>query len=280
MKAIYISFCLLLTSCITEEKLQKRADQQLAEFQSSSSHKNLLQIAHKEEGAVFTIVHVKQQHYSSMYNKEILRQIKEEENLKKVLGIKEQYYKQILKINSVQKEIYEFLVSSTSEKDFLYVEGRSYPHHYRDAFLKNYIPESILEVNRNLSLKRAYNKPIPDPPYFLGASIFLHQKRKMNVLGAENLALLNLTLSMYQSEKFTAKDIASILAECHEAREDQMIKNMTVNFQDLNYRMSSLRFLVCGSKHDLKNNVKKWNEENPKQKVNLLVFTPSSLSEN
>lgn len=267
-----------MASCVTTEKLQQRVKSQLNDFIEKSEYKSSLSTKIEEKEALYTIIHIRQQHHSSLYNKQILKELEDAQDLSKVTEIKKKYFGQITKINTIQKEIYDFLMASTSQKDFLYVEGRSYPHHYRDAFLSTYVPESIAEISKNLNTKGAFSHPIPDPPHFIGASITIHKERKMNVLGAENLALLNLTLSLYENKKFSENDVAALLKECHEAREDQMIKNMIINFEDLSYRMSSLRFLVCGSKHDFEDNVKKWNEKNPDKKVNLLVFTPPSLN--
>ncbi len=262
---------------MTAEKLQQRSSRQLKEFIESSSMKNLLEIAVQVDDAVYTIVHIKQQHYSDLYTKRVKDQLQQAVDRTKVMELKAKYFQQISKINKVQNEIYNFLVSSTSSKDFLFVEGRSYPHHYRDTFLLKFIPGSIAEANKLLNTKGSFGQPLPDPPYFLGSSIFLHREKKMTVLGAENLALLNLTLSLYESKKLSPSDLAAFIQECHQAREDQMIKNVTVDFTDLNYRMSSLRFLLCGSKHDFRENVEKWNTNNPDKKVNLLVFTPLAL---
>lgn len=268
---------LLCSGCMTVEKLQARTVRQLFEFVSRLGDSRQLTISIQADDALYTIVHIRQQHYSALYNRSIEKQIEEESNPEKIAALKERYFEQICQINAVQKEIYNFLLPATSGKDFLFVEGRSYPHHYRDTFLAEFIPESISDVQKILDQKGDFSRPVPQPPYFLGASMLIHQERKMTVLGAENLALLNLTLSLYENKKLSGAALNSLLKECHEAREDQMIKNVLEDIEDLNYRMSSLRFLICGSKHDFKENIEKWNKANPQKKVNLLVFTPASL---
>ena len=275
LKSLVILACLFLSSCMTSEKLHLRTQGQLTEFLKDKIGQ--LSSAVRVNDALFTIVHLKQQHYSELYTNKIEEQLRAAPDAAGILKIKEQYFSQIVQIDKIQKEIYDFLLASTSSKDFLYVEGRSYPNHYRDAFLSKYIPETKSAANKVLNIKGSFGKFLPEPPFFLGASFLIHKERKMKVLGVENLALLNLTLSLYKSKKLSPADMLQFLKECHEAREDQMIKNMSVEFDDMNYRMSSLRFLICGSKHDLVNNVEKWNKENPHKKANLLEFTPSEL---
>ena len=275
MKILAILIFLLLSSCLTPEELHQRTTRQLTEL--LKGRESQLSPAVIVNEALFTIVHLKQQHYSDLYTKKVEEQLKSAEGEAEIKKIKEQYFSQITQINTIQKEIYDFLQSSTSSRDFLYVEGRSYPHHYRDAFLAKYIPETKSAANKVLNINGSFDKELPEPPFFLGASFPIHKEGKMNVVGAEHLSLLNLTLSLYKSKKLSPADMLKFLKECHEAREDQIIKNMSFEFDDMNYRMSSLRFLVCGSKHDLVNNVEKWNKENPQNKVNLLVFTPSEL---
>lgn len=270
---LYICLC----SCMSPQKFEERAELQKRNFLESVADKWTIKEVLNIKGAKFTLVHIQQQHYSDILTKRLYAELKKEGDLEKLREVKATYFKQLQDINAVQKEIYDFLLSVTNKKDFLYVEGRSFPHHYRDKFLKEYIPSTIEDINKVLNYKELFVHEVPREYYFIGASIPIHQEKRMTVLGVENLSLLNLTLSLYENKKLPKSDLRSFLLECHEAREDQMLKNMSENFEDLPYLMNSIRFLICGSKHSFKKNVEDWNLKNPEKKFNLLTFKPSLL---
>ena len=227
--------------------------------------------------AIYTVVHIQQKHYSDIFTDRIYEELEKESQAFLIKKTQEKYLGQIQNINDVQKQIYKFLINVTTEKDFLYVEGRSFPHRYRDIFIKSYTAKTVSDINKNLNYKGSNTGDLKEPYYFIGASIYLQKERRMHVIGVENLALLNLTLSLYESKNLSNNDLVKLLNECHEAREGEMLKNMAQNFDDLPHLMNSLRFLVCGSKHDFKNNIEDWNVKNPHQKMNLIVFIPDRL---
>ena len=262
---------------MTVEKLEMRTAEQLETFLQKNENKEGLELVHRAENAKFTLVLIKQQHYSEIYNEHVYKQLEVARDKQKIEQLKKDYIVQLLSINKIQKQIYDFVLKETSSRDFLYVEGRPYPNQYRDIYIENYLLDTEKAVTKTLNFKGISSFTMPNPPFFAGASIKLQQERKLTVLGAENLSLLNLTLSLYENEKLPKNDLVKFLEECHEAREDQMLKNIAMIIEDIPYRMSSLRYLVCGSKHDFKNNILKWNEKNADKKFNLLVFTPKSL---
>lgn len=266
---------IFLYGCISPEKLERRTEEQKSDLlkKANGQVSEVLSV----KGAKFTLLHIQQQHYSDIATERCIEKMDKEKSNIKIRNIKAQYLKQIQDINQVQKEIYEFLLHMSTEKDFLYVEGRSFPHHYRDRFLAEYKAKTFEGVNKVFSYKEAFPYTIPEPAYFMGASIPIHEDRRMNVVGAENLSLLNLTLSLYENRRLHRSDLYKFIMECHEAREDQMIKNMAKNFDELPHLMNSIRFLICGSKHDFKKNIEEWNKNNPEQKFNLLVYKPSSI---
>ena len=67
--------------------------------------------------------------------------------------------------------------------------------------------------------------------------------------------------------------------ESNEKREDEIIKNLLVSDPEKSYLEPGSRFLVLGAAHDLKDNVLKWNKENPDKAVSLVTFTPKSLKD-
>ena len=273
----YIGVILALQGCATSERLQQRAAEQVTEFLDKYQQKWSLEVLSKEADARFTVVHIRQQHYSDILTKRTELKFKSERDPVKIARIKNDYLSQLYEINNIQNNIVEFLTEVAGSRDFLYVEGRSFPQPYRDKFLEDYIRDSTAEVSKILNFNGPLKSKIPDPPVFLGASIPLHQSEHMNVIGVENLGLLNLTLSLYENDKLSKADLADFLRECHEVREDQIIKNMAENFDELPFRMNSIRFLICGSKHDFRDNLKKWNKENPERKFNLIIYTPAGL---
>lgn len=275
-----ISLLFLLTifcSCMSVEKKQRRAAHIHQSFiEAHNSLWNIREVV-KVADALYTVVHIQQKHYSDIFTDRVYEELEKERNSDRIQKIKEEYFSQIRNIDEVQKQIHDFLLAVTTEKDFLYVEGRSYPHRYRDIFLKEFTAKTIAAVEKNLNFGNSSIGVLDKPYFFIGASIPIHQQRRMHVVGAENLALLNLTLSLYGSKALSRADVNKLVKECHEARESEMLKSMSKNFDNLPHLMNTLRFLVCGSKHDFKNNVEKWNENNPEQKMNLIIFTPDKL---
>ncbi|MCM8543331.1 MAG: hypothetical protein NE328_23885, partial [Lentisphaeraceae bacterium] len=88
--------------------------------------------------AIYTVVHIQQKHYSDIFTDRIYEELEKESQAFLIKKTQEKYLGQIQNINDVQKQIYKFLINVTTEKDFLYVEGRSFPHRYRDIFIKSY----------------------------------------------------------------------------------------------------------------------------------------------
>lgn len=278
LKIILLSVLFITaSSCMTPEKLQQRAERQLNEFIASHHSKWELSEVIRVPDAKFTLLLIEQQHYSDILTNRVKTRLKETSSQDQRTKIKDDYFQQIIKINNVQKSIHDFISEVTNEKDFLYVEGRKYPIRYRKEFLKTFTQETIDSVYGVLNYGNISSHTIPQPPYFMGASIVLHNEQKLTVIGSENLGLLNLTLSLYENSKLSRSDLASFLKECHEAREDQMLENISKNFEELSFRMNSIRFLICGSKHDFKNNVEEWNVKNPDKKFNLVIHTPKGL---
>lgn len=276
-KILFSVLIVLFSSCMTQEKLQKRAESQINEFMSLYNSKWALKEEIRIPDAKFTLLYIQQQHYSDILTKRVKSNLEKTNSEEQREAIKNNYFQQILKINDIQKNIYDFVSEVTTEKDFLYVEGRKYPVKYRKEFLRTFTQETEDSISGVLSYgNKAYGR-IPQPPFFMGASIILHNEDKLTVIGSENLGLLNLTLSLYENTKLSRSDLASFLRECHEAREDQILENVAENFEDLPFRMNSIRFLICGSKHDFKNNIEKWNEDNPEKKFNLVIHTPKGL---
>lgn len=270
-------FIALFCSCMTPEKMQNRAVEKHQDFIRKYSESFHLKEEILAPEALYTVVLIQQKHYSDIFTDRVHEELEKATEKDKIREIQKGYFSQIQEIELVQRQIYEFLMKVSSEKDFLFVEGRSYPHRYRDIFLKEFTANTLKKVNSNINYKSSNIGSLSEPYFFMGATIPIHKKRRMHVVGAENLALLNLTLSLYNNPKLSASDLTKLAAECHEAREDVMLENLTKNFDDLPHLMNSIRFLICGSKHDFKNNVEEWNKKNPDRKMNLIVFTPEKL---
>ena len=187
------------------------------------------------------------------------------------------FYQNLLQINKVQKEVYDFLMDFSTPKHRIYSEGMVYPNAYRNLFADSFKEKRLEEINGILSFAKERSYSLPKPSYFLGASFLIHQQGDRNLLGAEHAGILKFTLATYSNEHLQSKVKFDLLQECHEQRENEILKNIIKNDEELPYRERRTKFVIMGSSHDFKNNVQEWNKQRPLLKMNLRTFTPTSL---
>ncbi len=280
MKRIIIFVCWFISvGCLSEADLIQRASAHLAKISEAKPVTGKLEKLIVADDAKFTLLHIRQQHYSDIYTAAILNELKNSRSDLETVKIKSRYLEVLRKTDLVQKEISEFLLSVCDKKDVIYSEGLPFPTTYREKFVEEYLDEIKKEVMQVVSYRNDVNFLYPQPPYFAGASIFLKKHHDFTVFGVEHSSLLELILSTYENDKLAPSLKSTLIRECHAEREKQMLINMADELDDLAYLEPSLKLLICGSKHDFRDDVELWNKENPMRKYNLLIFTPNTLKE-
>jgi hypothetical protein len=269
--------CVISAGCLTEEKLIQRAAFHLAKITEVTPDTGKLESRIVLADAKYTLLHIRQQHYSDIYTARVLERLERAKSVSEANTIKKRYLAVLVNIDSVQKEIVDYLLSVCDKTDVLYSEGLPFPTTYRQEFIKEYLEETRKEVMKVVSYQGEVDFVYPYPAYFTGASIFLKKHNKINVFGVEHGNLLDLTLSTYSNKELAPSLKLSLIKECHAEREQQMLINMAGELDALPYLEPSLKFLICGSKHDFSDDIERWNRKNPKRKYNLLVFTPNTL---
>ncbi len=274
---LFIILVCLTPGCMTQKNIYLKTERELKRYLEKNQQEWDFKIVSQSKQAKWTIVHIQQQHYSDLYTQQILQKLKNPTPELNPEQIKQQYLNTLIKIERVQEEIYRFIVATTNEKDFLYIEGKAFPETYRQDFIQEYQQKCYKEIAGILNFGSAKSPQFPQFKFLTGASFTLHQEERLTLLGVENLEILNLALAHYAKLPTNENSAKIILDEFNEVREREMLKNLTENFDELPFYMSSLRFLLCGSAHDFENNVAEWNKKNPENQLNLLLLTPKSL---
>jgi hypothetical protein len=262
-----------LTSCSLFKPKHALAIDDLNSLLAHTNDFNITTIIQSPK-ATATLVQIRQQHFSDILNNEILAKINSVESLQDKKSIQDGYFRLISDINEVQTQIYEFILATTNHRDTIFAEGALSPHIYRDPFVESYLTENLTKVHQVLP---SANYKLPHEPYFLGATFVLHNKQTREIRGAENGALLELTLRSYNNDKLPPLTRKLLLDSCNEERENAMIKNVLYVAPEYPGPPSTLKFLICGSNHNFSDNIIKWNKENPEQIFNLVEFTPKQL---
>ena len=269
MKLLVVFLCLCMSSCISTKKRIEIAQIQLNELTKSSSSFKLELI---DPEATLTLVHLKQIHYSKIYQQKLLKElslIKPENRKDKQL----KYAKLISHINDKQKKIIDFCLNMRAHIDCLYIEGLYYPATFEGEKFSSQIKESLTGLNQIYNLSKEIIKT-PDPPYFVGASYFLYHNHHLPIQGVEHGNLLSLAHKVYSGDPNIEGNLALYLKKIHEERENQMLYHITRNLDFNNKYDRSVKFLLCGEAHDFKNNIEDWNKKNSKSKFNLLSWSP------
>ena len=273
LKFLSLFLCLLASSCMTQKQRVEIAHTELTAFFAFEPNikKELIL-----EDARFTLLHIPQSHYSKIYCDKLLEKFElwqVKSDLSSIAEEQDKYSQLIQKIDSEQKSIINFLRKHQSSYDCLYVEGLAYPGTYATKKPLQEIAQIKDEVNRALQFADGTHCA-PQPAYFAGASLFLYQEDKIPMLGVEHQALLRLTHKAYSKEYDSKVPRSAFIQACHEERETQMIKNMSKKYEANNRYDRSIKFLLCGSLHDFKDNVLEWNKLHPEMKFNLLILEP------
>ena len=278
MKFILVAFfCLFIAGCYTKEYMVERSSKRLTELLNSADKQRIEKVIIVPD-AQFTLLYIKQQHYSDIYTAKILEQLKAERSKEKRESIKKRYFEVLDDINAVQKEVSDFLEQVTDSYDIIYSEGLPFKDTYSKTFLERYVEETLDAVDQIQNYKEHFDYKIPEPNYFIGSTFYLKKERAKKVFGAENFGLLDLTISTYSNDELSDAAKQQLLKVCHKEREWQMVINMSKEL-DVPYLEPPVKFLVCGSRHEFKDDVQRWNKENPEKKYNLLVYTPLSLKQ-
>jgi hypothetical protein len=269
---LFLSFFIL--GCSSFQERCFRAQEELKNLQGWEAHGHL-HYSIKVPDAIFTLVHIRQQHDSELYTRKVLADLRVCSDKEKII---KSFYKTILKLDSIQQEIVNFINSCSSERHRVYSEGMGYPKLYRTLFINSHKEKRISEIEDVLK-QSVETLNLPEPAYFLGASFIIHEGRSRQVLGAEHEGLLNLALATYNNPALNPQSKMKLLQECHEQRESEILKNIIHPDSDAAYRDPSLKFVILGSMHSFKNNILAWNKTHALKKFNLVVFTPKSLQE-
>lgn len=276
IKRIFTTFLLLLScSCQSLKEKVSRSEKEYSHFQKTAFGMGKLVNLVEPQNAVMTMVHVKQQHDSELYTSSIKAQLKSSEGKDKQ-NLVERFYKTQLKIDAVQREIFEFIMAASNERSCIYIEGLAYPRGYRNRYAEYFKGKRIQAISEILELS-SRELILPEPAYYLGASFAVHDSKKRHILGAEHGGLLNFTTDTYTNPKLKLEVKLDLLKECHHRREEEVLKNITKPDSETTYLEPTIKFLIFGSKHNFKDNVLKWNESKPDLQIRLVTFKPNSL---
>ena len=239
-------------------------------------------------GAKYTLVHLRQTHYVDMGEELSLENI-----IKDDIGYWNKIKDIYTKINNCQKDIYDILTELRENqnvsnirsegvmvRDFDNLNNKEalkneYFSKLAELDKKNYFPESIESCFRTMNHLEKYvkaNKPAPFSTtektlkdynnakqnfekfkYIAGSDFLLAIEDKLNILPAETL------------EAYDTND--------NNIREYALLEIISKN-------NNPLELTVYGAKHNFKDNIKKWNKENPNKKYSLIEITPENLYSN
>ena len=196
------------------------------------------------EDARFTLLHIKQIHYSKIYQERL------QSTLKKLAGNKNriqekqgQYVELIHTMNDQHKKIIAFCLKNRDLIDCLYVEGLFYPANYERQVFHKQVNEPIQGVENIFKFSEP-PCPVPDPPYFAGASYFLYHQHQLPVKGVEYGKLHRLTHQLYNDKKPRKNSLTDTLKVLHEERENKMLDHMSRNLDFNNKYDHSIKFLL------------------------------------
>ena len=131
----YLFLLIILCSCVSHERRMERNT--LAYKALLSQNDQRLQEVVFEEQAAFTLVHLRQRHYSNLYTQFVLKRLKASQDPAEIAYLKKHYMKLINNVERVQAEIAFFLERQTY--DCLYAEGLPYPQHYTKKNARSYV---------------------------------------------------------------------------------------------------------------------------------------------
>ncbi len=267
---IPLTFMLLSLSCLKHEDKLSWAKQDKSVLIRDNPELNVISVA---DDRLFTLVHIKQSHFSQIYAEKLLEELQKSTNLQQVRVKQIDYHQLITNINSQQISIIDFVLKNKDLIDLIYVEGLAYPGTYEVTSYDEKITLAKNLCQEIFTLKQA-KLSSPSPPYFTGASNFLYHQHQIPVLGSEHQGLLRLTHRAYRNEWNPKINPREMIKACHDERETQILKNMAKDIEENNRYDKSLKFLICGEAHDFSDNVATWNKDNPQQQYNLIEYIP------
>ena len=255
-------------SCAVHEDplVQARGDLALIEAINDSR----LVPVYVDDQAKFTLIHVKQRHYSSVYTKKrrfLIQGYREKGFNEMVLRLKQKYLANLRQIDANQLELFNFLQKHRALYDHLYLEGLDFGNFYHRRSSKRVLDRTRQEVSELLGDLN----PIIEPAYYAGAALQLYLREGVSVYGCEEESLLKATLKAYQRQ---THEVPGFLDYCHNLREDAIIINLLKKGEHDPRNKNSLRFVICGGAHSFHDNIIEWNKANPDSKMNLYEFTP------
>lgn len=218
---------------------------------------------HEVPGAKYCFIHIKQMH---RVHGDTAKQIYEEiddERARRSLIANTKYKWQ--KIDYIQKDIYFILNNLATDHNLKDVRAESFTKQFSKPELeKLYGQESyniLLECYPTLE-EVMYNQK--EFLYAPGAALLLGILGKINLLPGEDKKLNEIAAKNAEKDE----NHPSI----YDPRENFTLK--TIAQYDIPAVIG-----IYGAKHDFKNNIENWNQENPDKKFSWIVVTPKSLME-
>ena len=242
-------------------------------------------VKYETPGAKHTLVHLGQTHYIDM-GKEL--------SLENIINTDIRYWNKIkdiyTNINNCQKDIYDILTELKEKQNISNVRSEGVmlrdldnldnKEALKEAYFSKlaeldetgYFLESIkysFSVMNRLKPYVEANKPAPF--YTMEKTLKKYNKAKQDferfryIGGADILLAMENKLNLLPAETKKAYDNGDM-----NAREDALL-------QIVSKENNPLELTVYGAKHNFKDNIEKWNKENPNNKYSLIEITPKNL---